>query len=76
MKNKPEFVLTKNTPYFALTDELWSVYWEDLGENWLRYNRTALYMKKNIPVTLIENLNKIIDIFTSHQGVSAAKMHL
>ena len=43
-KLKPEFVLTKDTPYLALTGELWSVYWEDLGENWLHYNGTP-YIK-------------------------------
>ena len=42
-KHKPEFVLTKDTPYLALTGELWSVYCEDLGENWLHYNGITLY---------------------------------
>ena len=27
-----------DTPYLALTDELWGVYWENFGENWPRYN--------------------------------------
>ena len=27
------FKLTKDTPYLALTGELWGVYCEDLGEN-------------------------------------------
>ena len=34
---------TKYIPYLALTGELWDVFCEDLGENWLRYNGTALY---------------------------------
>ena len=36
--------IATDTPYLALTGELWSVYWEDLWENWPRYNGTALYM--------------------------------
>ena len=35
--------ITTDTPYMALTGELWSVYREDFGENWPRYNGTALY---------------------------------
>ena len=38
------FRITTDTPYLALTGELWSVYCEDLGENWPRYNGTALYL--------------------------------
>ena len=30
--------------YFSLTGELWGVYFEDFGENELRYNVTALYI--------------------------------
>ena len=30
---KSEFVLTKDTPYLALTGELWSVHYEDFQEN-------------------------------------------
>ena len=35
--------ITKDTPYLALTGELWGVYCEGLGENGPRYNGTALY---------------------------------
>ena len=35
---------TKDTPYLALTGELWGVFCEYLRENQLRYNGTALYM--------------------------------
>ena len=34
---------TTDTPYLALMGELWGVYCEDLGENWLCYNGTTLY---------------------------------
>ena len=37
---------TKGTPYLTLTDELWGVFWQDFGENWLRYNHTALYLDR------------------------------
>ena len=39
-----DFKLTKDTPYLALRGELWGVYCEELGENWLCFNGTALYM--------------------------------
>ena len=35
--------ITTDTPYLTLMGELWDVYCEDLGENWLRYNGTTLY---------------------------------
>ena len=41
---KLDFVVTKDTPYLALTSELWSVYCDELGGNWLLYNGTALYI--------------------------------
>ena len=40
---KSEFESTKDTPYLALTDELWDVIWGDFGENGPRYNGTELY---------------------------------
>ena len=35
-------IFTKATPYLALTGELWGDIIEELGGNWLRYNRNAL----------------------------------
>ena len=35
---------TKDTPYLALTGELWGVFSEYFWENWPRYNGTALYL--------------------------------
>ena len=35
---------TKDTPYLALTGELWGVFCEYLWENQPRYNGTALYV--------------------------------
>ena len=37
----------KNTPYHTLTGELWGICCEDLGENWLHYNSTILYIGFN-----------------------------
>ena len=42
-ENKPEFVFTTDTPYLALTGEVWGVYCMEFGTNWLRYNGTTLY---------------------------------
>ena len=42
---KSEFVSAKDTPYLALTGELWGVFCEDFGENWPCYNGTALYLE-------------------------------
>ena len=39
-----DFRITTDTPYLALTGELWSVFCEDSGENWPRYDGTALYI--------------------------------
>ena len=35
----------RNPAYLALMGELWGVCCEEIGENWPRYNGTALYMK-------------------------------
>ena len=37
---------TQDTPYLALTGELWGVLCEYLWQNWPRYNGTALYVYK------------------------------
>ena len=40
-----DFELTTDTPYLALTGELWGICGEDFGENRPRYNGTALYIQ-------------------------------
>ena len=45
---KSEFEHTRNTPYLAITGELWGVFCEDFDGNWPRYNGTALYFWKQI----------------------------
>ena len=42
--HKSEFILTKDTPYPALTGEIWVVYCEDFWENWSCYKGTTLYI--------------------------------
>ena len=37
------FELTKDTPYLALSGELWSVFYEYFNRNWLRYKWFLLY---------------------------------
>ena len=36
--------LTTDTPHLALTDQLWGVWLEGIGEKWSRYNDTTLYV--------------------------------
>ena len=38
---KPELDFTKDTPYLALTGELWDVFCDDFRENWPLYHGTA-----------------------------------
>ena len=40
-KLDPEYI--KDGPYLALMGKLRAVFCEDFGENWLRYNGTAMY---------------------------------
>ena len=42
-ESESDIKITTVTPYLALTGELCGVYCEDFGENWPRYNGTALY---------------------------------
>ena len=42
-EHKSYFKVTTNTPYLALTGELWGVYYDNFKENWPRYNGTTLY---------------------------------
>ena len=42
-ESESDLRITINTAYLALTGKLWGVCCEDLGENWQRYNGTALY---------------------------------
>ena len=43
-ESESDIRITTDTPYLALTGELWGVYCEDFGHNWTRYDGTALYV--------------------------------
>ena len=45
VESELDFRITRDTPYLALTGEIWGVYCEDIGENWPRYNGIAPYME-------------------------------
>ena len=42
LKYASKVIFTEDTPYLALTGELRGVFCENFGENWPRYNGTAL----------------------------------
>ena len=44
VENDTDFELTLDTPYLALTGEIWCVYRDYVEENWPRDNGTALYI--------------------------------
>ena len=41
------FELTKDTPYLALSGELWSVFYEYFNRNWSCYKGFLLYVSVN-----------------------------
>ena len=57
------FELTKDTPYLALSGELWSVFYEYFNRNWSFYKGFLLYMstpvkifnQKAMPLVVISN---------------------
>ena len=56
-ESESDIRITTDTPYLALTDELWSVYFENFGENWLRYNGTARYLGHTLPLCILKTWN-------------------
>ena len=48
-EHESDLKLTRDTPYLALMGELWGVSSDDIGENWLHYNGTALYKENGSP---------------------------
>ena len=43
LHNMLPFELTKDTPYLALSGELWSVFYEYFNRNWSCYKEFLLY---------------------------------
>ena len=52
------FELTKDTPYLALSGELWSVFYEYLNRNWSCYKGFLLYISQNAMVVITYPLYK------------------
>ena len=50
------FELTKDTPYLALSGELWSVFYEYFNRNWPCYKGFLLYVYIICYLDLISNL--------------------
>ena len=50
------FELTKDTPYLALSGELWSVFYEYFNRNWLCYKGFLLYYGESMKATFIASL--------------------
>ena len=46
------FELTKDTPYLALSGELWSVFYEYFNRNWPCYKGFLLYLVRFILMTI------------------------
>ena len=45
LHNMLPFELTKDTPYLALSGELWSVFYEYFNRNWSCYKGFLLYLE-------------------------------
>ena len=52
------FELTKDTPYLALSGELWSVFYEYFNRNWPCYKGFLLYLHKVAHLGLEEMVNR------------------
>ena len=48
------FELTKDTPYLALSGELWSVFYEYFNRNWSCYKGFLLYMRQWTGSSLVQ----------------------
>ena len=54
------FELTKDTPYFALSGELWSVFYEYFNKNWSCYKGFLLYVLLEELIVPVKVSNTII----------------
>ena len=66
------FELTKDTPYLALSGELWSVFYEYFNRNWPCYKGFLLYAEKfSLPagstymMKQTYNLSFLVELFNS-----------
>ena len=69
-----KFKPTKDTPYLALTGELWGVFCDVLGEDRLHYNGTTLYFAMQMPLISLFSMKHIMSqkhsLMSSHDHVS------
>ena len=68
-----DFKLTTDTSYLAFTGELWGVCCEDLCENWLCYNGTALYFHHQTRVGNMEHDMASVSILHHMAGANITK---
>ena len=55
------FELTKDTPYLALSGELWSVFYEYFNRNWSCYKGFLLYLTTGPECTVyVRNYNLVL----------------
>ena len=55
------FELTKDTPYLALSGELWSVFYEYFNRNWSCYKGFLLYIPTTLTHCGLGDFNEILD---------------
>ena len=61
LHNMLPFELTKDTPYLALSGELWSVFYEYFNRNWSCYKGFLLYW--NLSIEWWSCMNRFIEIY-------------
>ena len=64
------FELTKDTPYLALSGELWSVFYEYFNRNWPCYKGFLLYLPGDLCIYLRQS-RYVFDRLTPHGLVRA-----
>ena len=63
LHNMLPFELTKDTPYLALSGELWSVFYEYFNRNWSCYKGFLLYLhdeSHNVMYVITSSLNQCL----------------
>ena len=64
-ESKLHLRITTNTPYLShIMGEVWGVFCDDFGQNWPRYNGTALYDIPGTGVACIPEENEIMWMIT------------
>ena len=64
---------TNDTPYLALTGELWGIFCEYLWENWLCYSGTALYFQVGIQLKLKSLMHQLFVQQVVHNLMNTTK---